>query len=177
MKRSNQQSQSWSTDDGSYSPDRFYCRSVDKQGHGSEVRAQIPPEMAAVMERIVQQQKIPNYQTKQDIVRDALAHRLHYITTSLIDDPRLRAEVDRYRRMADLLDRVAERERLSNYVEQYDHALAKAVRDRDWLSLVELLNEAYETVDEIRDPYREQLKELHARYTQNLPDGWKEHLR
>lgn len=66
---------------GGYDPDEIMNRSQDHNGHSTNQRVYIQPTWKAMMEQVVQSDQWPEYRTFQDVVRDALYHRLHWITT------------------------------------------------------------------------------------------------
>lgn len=72
----------WTTESEAYSPDRFYVRGSDQAGHREEIRVKVAPDLADALAKIVQSKSIPEYSTIQDIVRDAIVHRLHYLHQS-----------------------------------------------------------------------------------------------
>jgi hypothetical protein len=72
----------WQTESEGYSPDKFYTRATDGKGHSEVVHLKLPPEITSVMAQIVQSRAIPDYRTAQDIIRDAIVHRLQYLRES-----------------------------------------------------------------------------------------------
>lgn len=80
----------WQTEPADdYSPDRFYTRATDKKGHSETVHLKIPPELASAIAHIVQSRAIPEYRTSQDMIRDAIFHRLRYLRESGLLDSRM----------------------------------------------------------------------------------------
>lgn len=76
-------SNDWQVDTpDSYSPNKFYTRSTDSKGHREEIRLKLSPDLADALSIIVQSKAIPEYRTVQDIIRDAIVHRLHYLHES-----------------------------------------------------------------------------------------------
>lgn len=69
-----------SVKDPSYSPDKFYTRAVDGKGHGIKVNVRLPPGTHARIRKIIQAGKIPQYDTMEAFARDAINHRLVYVT-------------------------------------------------------------------------------------------------
>jgi hypothetical protein len=63
-------------DPNSYSTSNFYLRSKDRQGHSHPVR--VPDDLVAPLTEVVQDIRYP-YRTWQDLVRDALVHRMHQL--------------------------------------------------------------------------------------------------
>lgn len=68
----------WIEEDGASRPGRneFVTFSSDDRGMQVGFKVNVSPGIGTIMEQIVQQGLIPAYRSKQDIVRDALVHRL-----------------------------------------------------------------------------------------------------
>lgn len=69
----------WAVDDG-YSVDKYYTRATDNKGHGSTLYARMLTDVAEQIAKIVQSNVIPEYKTHQDFIRDAIYHRLRYLS-------------------------------------------------------------------------------------------------
>lgn len=77
----------FSPDDPTYHPDEFYVASTDGRGHTTKMRVNLPPMIAAQLGQLVASRSITAYRTVQDIIRDALIHRLHHLQNEIkIDD-------------------------------------------------------------------------------------------
>lgn len=72
----------WELDYPEYSPDNFYTRATDGKGHSELVHVKLPPHVASALAAIVQSRAVPEYRTTQDLIRDAVVHRLHYLRSS-----------------------------------------------------------------------------------------------
>lgn len=70
------------TDD--YSVDDFYIASKDKARESEVIRVRVPAQAARQMSEIIQQRRVPMYRTREDFYRDAVIHRLHYLSESEI---------------------------------------------------------------------------------------------
>lgn len=62
-----------------YDPHEFYTSSSDKKGHQQQFRVNVPPSLGSEIAQLVQSQRIPAYRTAQDVIRDALIHRLQWL--------------------------------------------------------------------------------------------------
>lgn len=87
------------TADGAYSPDKFYTASRNKKGFTSTVRQSVPPEVLAHIGELVASRTVPEYRTSADFFRDAIVHRLHYVTGLMEAGTPLSAESLRLQRM------------------------------------------------------------------------------
>jgi hypothetical protein len=91
----------WTVDEqqDGYEPGRFYVKTVLSKRQGGQPRnVQVPldPQLHAIASAIVQQRVVPAYNTVQDLIRDAVLHRVHQLTHGTegvpvyIDDPYVR---------------------------------------------------------------------------------------
>lgn len=65
-----------------YSQNKFYTKATDGRGHSENVQVKLSPNIIGALSSIVQSKGIPEYRTIQDIIRDAVVHRLHYLYSS-----------------------------------------------------------------------------------------------
>lgn len=79
--------------DEHYDPDRFYVAGRDQQGHYSEIRVQIPTQLAGEIARLVEDRRIPFYMTRQHVARDAIYHRVK-VLSKMLDDGKLEEAVN-----------------------------------------------------------------------------------
>lgn len=93
----------WSLTSDSYSPDSFFTRATDGNGHDTVMSLKVSPALMGEIQRLVQSRIIPQYRTHSDLVRDALIHRLRYLAdefdgsvdlSALVVEQR-QAEIDR----------------------------------------------------------------------------------
>lgn len=69
-----------------YSPDRFYTQATDNKGHRSVTRVSFPPYMVAEVEALAASSNYSHYRTAQDVIRDAVFHRLQWLTDNGVYD-------------------------------------------------------------------------------------------
>ena len=70
-----------------YSVHKFVTLSVDKRGHSSHLRVAITPSMGEMIGQLIAAKKVAEYKTPQDVVRDALYHRLQWLSEQeIIED-------------------------------------------------------------------------------------------
>lgn len=169
---------SWSTTDeemvdrpGStvYSVETFYTAST--QGKGSDrttLRANVDAGQMRYMSSIVQRQIVPAYQTVQDIVRDAVAHRLWWLSHHY-DVPGLKQVVSIYINAAKMRTLEIELESQRDYVDSAERTLASTRRMKDrraYDNALEVARETLELGDYLFDSVRRDLAELVARSEQ-----------
>jgi hypothetical protein len=91
----------WTGGEG-YSVDKFYAKGTGKQGDPVPVR--LPAPLAKIVEEIIEQRRIPEYETRADFFRDAAHHRLQYLA-----DANLIPQDDTLRRIRSM-NRITERQ-------------------------------------------------------------------
>lgn len=64
-----------------YSLDAFYTTSVNNHDHSDPMSVKVPATLNAIMGALIQSGRLPDYKTRQDLVRDAVTHRLQYLST------------------------------------------------------------------------------------------------
>ena len=70
----------WEPDLSSYSLDNFYIAAQDTKGHGNTIHARVPPNIMRAVDELVQSKAFVQLRTSSDFVRDAIHHRLHYLS-------------------------------------------------------------------------------------------------
>lgn len=153
----------WSTDTTAYSIDKFYTQSTDKRGHTEHIRVGLPPGLLAKVQELVQGSQFPDYRTSQDIVRDAVYHRLHYLADQN-DLPDLRHIIEQEIRMVERQALIASIERQEDAIELVGELLSKASRVGDFLALEKALLDAEKDLDTMIDPYKQQMVNLIRKY-------------
>ena len=78
-----------------YNPNAYYTQASDKKGHSAKMGVKIPVTIAGEVGVVVSSDKIPEYRTVQDFIRDAIIHRLHDIQ-QILDDPDLERKLTMY---------------------------------------------------------------------------------
>lgn len=69
--------------DDDYDEQEFYCRSVNKHDHSVVVNARMDPAVAGQIDALVSSGMIGHYRTKSDFIRDAIIHRLWFVSNKL----------------------------------------------------------------------------------------------
>lgn len=143
-----------------YSEDRFYTRSTDAQGHGEHLRVRMPQGIEAQVYGAVRE--VSEYRTVQDLMRDAVVHRLEYLQKryKMSDEARRLLELERLR--ADSDRRSQDIDTMTDAVVDLGEKLSKAWEAKDYAMVAEELEEGSELIDWLREPYRGQVKQLLA---------------
>jgi|DewCreStandDraft_5_1066085.scaffolds.fasta_scaffold01803_14 hypothetical protein len=109
----------WETETASYSPDKFYTKSTDGKGHSETIYLKIHPTLARLMAEIIQSREIPEYRTAQDLIRDAVVHRIHYLRSRLAEK-----KVTVLKRIEAIQNLLAHEEMMAQYQEVIERASA-----------------------------------------------------
>ncbi len=64
---------------GAYDPHRFYTVSKNAHDHSENIQVPFPPAVAALIKRVVELDALTEYRSKQDVIRDAVYHRLAFL--------------------------------------------------------------------------------------------------
>lgn len=99
----------WGTQADDYSIAEFYCKATDGRGHSDNLRVRVKPEMAGEVAALVSSGRIPDYTTPQDFIRDAMVHRLRWLSEN-VDDRDLSA------RLADKVRTLVMKERADQHL-------------------------------------------------------------
>jgi len=145
----------WATDSSGYDPHHFYVSSSDGNGRTSAMRVNVPPAILAEMTAIVQSGRVAEYKTVQAIVRDALVHRMRFLSKAL-KDRRIGNAVTWEMHQAQI-DRVnAEIDSIDRFMASLEEALKRAAKAQDWVLLEDLVRDYQVQIVKMREPYRRQ---------------------
>lgn len=157
----------WAVDDGAYSIDNFYTKSKDMQGHSTVYHVRLPDYVAGEIGSMIESRKIPDYRTAADLIRDAIVHRLHYLserTTSTALDG--------------VVNRIAIENKTAQYQEELDafRELTNEIRDtcqkafieNDHEHLYDYIDQQAQLVEALREPFRSRIISILNEYAQRL---------
>jgi hypothetical protein len=155
---------SWGTEQGDYSPARFYVTSGEG---GGQMRVRFGESIQGEIAALVQSGKLPDYRTAQDFVRDAVFHRLMFLR-GLVDSGTLDKNLTAYAAQAklDTLKRRGVDEK--RYVETAREGLEEAAKVKDEAAMEEWVEAVEErlTADREMSPVaKAELARLIASYT------------
>ena len=66
----------------SYSPDEFYVSSKNEHDHSESFNVKVPDRIKMAIQQFIGDDGLPAYRSTQDFIRDACAHRIHYLVNS-----------------------------------------------------------------------------------------------
>lgn len=145
-------------DDHSYRIDRFYTRSVDANGHGEKLNLRVPQGIDSQMYKAVSE--VPEYRTLQDLVRDAVMHRLEYLQKQYDLGEKARIMLERERQKADRAQRMQDSDEMEAIVVEMEAALSMFYARNDWSLLKEELETSADSVDWLRGEYKKRAEEI-----------------
>lgn len=151
-----------------YSPDYFYLRSTNKRGFATAIRARIPPEIAGQIAKLVESRRFP-WTTTNEFVNDAIYHRLHYAADATNDGQIMRIlRAEKLASDTEMFER--EMAALKTVVNNFRRTADEATRTGDWLLLCSLIIRTAESLDDIREPYKTELRGLIVGYRARMPE-------
>lgn len=146
-------------DETEYSQFKFYTAAVDKHHHSARVTVHLPPNLIAIINQIVQSREIGAYKTDSEFIRDAIYHRIKFISDhhgNLLSDQEKQAlarefavlQMERDRQLADNL-----REAISSLSQNMDSAIGQ----QDYDTLKRHLLSGREIERHCGEPYKSTL--------------------
>lgn len=164
----------FAAESGGYDPDEIITISQDTNGHSTNLRVHVPTTWRAMMEPIIQSDQWPEYGSVQAIFRDALYHRLHWISEQKVRTqfPEVARAVvrDRYRKRleADVALEAEARE----FRQTIDRTLSEMLQREEYEAVQSLAEDMLEDIDSFRGPEQEKLtNQLHT-YLERAKGRW-----
>ena len=119
----------------------------------------IPKPLAGELTALVQDRRIPQYRTIEDIGRDAVYHRAKQIAR-MADDGDLENAVDLAMMISDELAIVEREEQAEEYLGAVRANASRMVQRREWPALKRYLAEREGYASTLPSPWREELEEM-----------------
>lgn len=156
---------------GAYDPEQKMFKSRDTRGQSVLTYVRVPPDVLSQLEQIVQSGKFV-YKTIQEIIREAIGHRLFYLSKRISSE----ALDDTLVRLAAVHDLIEEEERMSEYQRELDKldALVSAKLNEGAQGrkrAVTIVRRFYDQVSRMKDPYYQEV------FTQRLENKFHDLLR
>ena len=152
-----------------YSPHKFYTKSGDGL-LPKNVQVPIPSGIYAQVQQLINGDKLPGYRSVQDMVRDAIYHRLRFVNQEL-DDGTLERLLDIWGHRSRMEMSKDEMTGLVRIVEETKETLGIACDGGDWDMVKYILEEARQLVDQIREPYKAKLNKVIEEFAAKVPTG------
>lgn len=160
----------WLVEGHSYDQRRFYTRSVDERGHKEVFHVPFPPQIYGRIAELVSSKEIKEYRSPQDLIRDAVVHRLHVIGEMTRNGDLIRA-VAVEQMLSDQYQMMMEMEELEKSISNTEALLGKAAQLGDMGMLEVMIERAEKVVDEVREPYKGKLVGIIKDYRRKLVEG------
>lgn len=158
----------WTLSGAGYSPDSFFTRATDGNGHDTTIHVKVSPALMAQITEVRESKDIPDYRTIADIVRDSVIHRLNYLSsngfTGAVDMGQLELEQKQA-----MLDKARDqRARWKMYLDDLDECVGAAIDSRD-LDEAKYLLEESEVFEGVMSPSAlGRLKEIMRRHGREI---------
>lgn len=110
------------------SDDEFVFHATDKRGHHTTMRFALPVDMAQTISQIVEKGYFP-YRTKEDVIRDALYHRLRWLEEN--KSIQLGGMLQRIRGISEILNQELFASQFQEHISNLDAALGKLAGDEE----------------------------------------------
>jgi hypothetical protein len=146
---------------GGYDPDEIHTTSQDDHGHSIHLRVHCPKTWGAILAQIVDSAQWPEYRSNQDIIRDALYHRLNWIDEQKDRShiPSIQQALARARLQLRLLQDAADAEEWMAFSNMIQTTLNRRIAAGDYAGIKDFVQEAATAVESFQEPYRSQLSE------------------
>lgn len=152
-------------------PDKFYT-SYASDERGEVINYREDPKLVRQMRQLIASGTIPAYETMADVIRDAVRHRLFYLTNdwempdSVKKELRVQQLQTQWDNWSDYLDNMG---KISKTAEEN---LEKAFQERDAPALRKMLEMAEDTLIRLEDPYYRKLADVIRQYEIKLDSMW-----
>lgn len=167
---------SWDTTDSGYDEDRFYTASTSSDEKSEKVYLRIDSGVWARMLGIVNKSDVTNYRTPHDLMRDAVIHRMHYLSKrGKVQDPDLDRWLKLQVRQGEVVRRRQMMKACKEALAEFQEAFGEAETARDWNEAGALIEQAEEAVEELDEPYAGDLMRMLDDFKRKVPspDGVK----
>lgn len=158
-----------------YDVNDIITTSQDDHGHSTNLRVHIPKPWAAILHQIANSDTWPEYGNVHAIVRDALYHRMHWISeqkgreqfpavAQAVAIARAEAKIEVQDRTAESVDQLKKR---------IDKTLGDFLAEHQYEAVVEWVDEfAEETLPSIQEPWRTKLAGQLSTYKRRAEARW-----
>ena len=154
----------WVTHHSGYDQGKIYTRATDGHGHSEILHAKLSPSLMAVVREACQ--KVPEYRTYADVVRDALIHRMHEISTWPEDHVNLQP-IDTEVRQAEIDLITDRREQWTRLIGDLDRTLGNLIDEGDYETAEQLITENA-AVDSMTPPFQIKLGSVIQKHLRSM---------
>jgi hypothetical protein len=159
---------------GGYDPDEIMNRSQDHHGHSTNQRVYIQPAWKAIMEQVSQSDQWPEYRAYQDIVRDALYHRLHWISKqkSRGTFPYVESAMVRARYLKRLETDAEYEAEIRGFREKVDRELSEKLQREEYDSVQSYVEDLLNDMEHFKGREQEKLTNMVHTYLERAKGRW-----
>lgn len=144
---------------GEYDPNEIITSSQDDHGHSTNFRTHVPKPWYAQMMMYINSDDWPEYRQVQDIVRDALYHRLHWMSEQKNREqfPGIRQAILRARHQRRLRANMENTIAWAEFSTEIDRVLAEKIAAQQWEGALEWCAEFKGELDDVEEPFRSKM--------------------
>ena len=148
-----------------YDPNEIVTRSQDEHGHSYAPRATLPKTWGPVIQAIVASEQWPEYKHVNDLIRDALYHRLYWIDQQKNrgNIPEVRAAIIRAQFLRRLESQMTETFAWEEFGRKIDEVLQEQYNNANLEGVRDFIEDFRKEILDVPEPSREKLeKQLSA---------------
>lgn len=160
-------------DDKSYDKNKFYTSTGAAGGSQQLPSTQIDSGLYVTIQRWLDSHTFPRIQTKQDFIRNAVYHAIHYLNEEHPDRPNdldTRRAFNVYSQIARREERIQESRKSEENIKQLEEACKEFFQRCDWENMAGALKEARDSIDEVPVSFRRRTLDVIERY-EELVEG------
>lgn len=128
-----------------YSPDKWYTKSTDNNGHSERMRIRIPPQVEAMISGLVSE--FSELDTVESFIRDSVIHRIVYVRDNYTNIETNLEGIELERQAAQIAAIMAEIAQRNAIVAELENSIDALCEVRDWETLVQILTNADDLID------------------------------
>ena len=143
----------WTTSSDGYDARSFYTQSSDSKGHHAKIQVKVPTNIAGEISRLVQSGVIPEYDTAQALIRDAIIHRLHHVN-EWIKDEGLQRTITMWTIHEDAIHKANQREQFKEMMHSIDEHAQFLINRGNQDAAREYINDLLGKMDAVPPEFR-----------------------
>ena len=147
-----------------YDPNEFYVRTVDKRGHKETVHVAMPPDLFAEIHETANNPNFPFYRTVQDLMRDAVLHRMHWLYEKYGATEHAKEFLALEMAKAKIETRKRARDTITDILSELTTSLDIYIKVGDHKNLAKCIFDCYEMAETTTEPYSSQFRSLAQQY-------------
>lgn len=157
-----------------YDPNEIVTRAQDDHGHSVNPRVTLPKTWNAVLAQIVNSDDWPEYRTTQDVIRDALYHRFHWINTQKDRHhiPEVQAAIIRARYLRRLENHLHEALAWDEFRKKIDQVLLEQINEGNEAGVRDFIEDFRDEIRDVPEPHRTKLQKQLDMWAQRAGLDW-----